>query len=256
MKTKLFILIALLASLVLFVACGGDDEEENGTGTPGTFKGYVVDFAGDTRLPDVTIYALNNETGEKLEGVESQVSDANGEFTFTGIPEDIELLGFLCEGFGDETTGAVDTYQFNLVANATNEKLWSVDRVTYSTAPLAAGVTLDEELGVVAGAVYWVNADEEEEIVGCSTVTVEPASDAVRYFNDSRLPVNTSSRDSVNPTNGYYLIANMDIGSTTTTAWVDGEAVGTTTFVSVPNSICISNIYAETDANPSPADCE
>ncbi len=255
MKTKLFMLLAILATLCLMVACGGDDEEE-GEGTPGTFKGHVVDFAGDTRLPDVKIWVLDNTTGEKLDGVDPQISDANGEVTFTGIPEELELLGFLCEGFGDETAGAVDTYQFNLVANATNEKLWSVDRVTYSTAPLAAGVTLDESLGVVAGAVYWVNADEEEEIVGCSTVTVDPSSDDVRYFNNSRLPVNTSARDSVNPTNGYYLIANMEIGSTTTTAWVDGEALGTTTFVSVPNSICISNIYAEGDANPSPADCE
>ncbi|RJO64800.1 MAG: hypothetical protein C4523_17350 [Myxococcales bacterium] len=265
MKKHLFALLVLVSLLFIITAC--DDSSDNGAtdgdGETKTFMAWVADFKSDAPTAGVEVWVVSEETGEILEDLGSQVSDAEGWVEFTNIPSDANTIGFLCKGAEGQS---VDTYQFNIKADAQDEKLWSVDKVTYETAPLAAGLRLDKSKGVVAGAFYWCTnqtqreegfcAQENEEIVGCGAVATDPVTEDIRYFNDSRLPVALDKRPNVNPLNGYFIGANMAEGKVTLTGLADGEAVGTTPIWSKGNSICIANIYATTDSNPSPEGCE
>jgi len=260
MRKNIAILLAMVLVIALFaVACGGDDtskEEE-----AATFAAVVHNFVSDDPLPGITVYPVNNNNGEILDGFEPQVSDNDGMVYFENLPEGV--VGFLCEGIENQTA---DTYQFNIDSAAMDEKLWSVDWATYKTAPLGANLELVDGLGTAAGAVYWCNNAEEraaggcsadyEEIVGCSTVETEPSSGEPRYFGPTRLPYPLTSQKSVNPVNGYFLFGNIDPGLVKVKAMVNGQEIGSTEFVSMPDAICIGNIYATTDSNPAPADCK
>jgi hypothetical protein len=249
------ILLVILASFAL-IACSSDDATVDGDSDSETahFRGYVVDFATKVPLSGVTVFVLDNETGDKLD-VEAGSTDATGYVEFDiPLPEgagDDFKVGFLCAGVENES---VDTYQFNLDAFAGDERLWLVDATTYDVAPLAAGIELTPGTTVVAGGVYWVNEEGAEEIVNCATVETDTGSGDVRYFADNGLPANTNVRDSVNPLNGFFIIGNIEPGTVNLKGMTGTNVFGTTRVIAVPDSICISNIYAETDSNPKTCD--
>lgn len=260
----LLLVTAFLFSLAALVACGDDDAEAtdgdvtDGDDTDGdevpevaNFRGFVIDFKSKVKLDGVKVYVLDNETGEKLSDVPVGTTDGTGYLEFTipvpeGAGKDFKV-GFLCEGVEDES---VDTYQFNIGAFERDERLWLVDATTYMVAPLAAGVTLDPGTTVVAGGVYWVNAQDKEEIVDCATVNTDTGDADVRYFADNGMPADLPVRDSINPLNGFFIIANIDPGVVNVEGYMGAEKFGSTRLVAKPDSICISNIYAEGDQNP------
>ncbi|UCD85239.1 MAG: hypothetical protein JSU92_03335, partial [Deltaproteobacteria bacterium] len=130
-----------------------------------------------------------------------------------------------------------------------------VTEVLYAAAPTMAGLVVDTTKGVVAGAVYFINELDEEEEVGCAEVTSDMGGD-IRYFNDSGLPTTIENRDTTNPENGYFIAANVSVGSTEITATVDSVEVGSVSIFSFADSICINNIYVNGVTNPTPVDCE
>lgn len=257
MTRKLLTLVLLLAVFTIFPACGGDDDDDKtepeAEGELGTFKGYVVDFQSGNNMPNVTITVLDNNTGKPKGDIDSVKSDASGNVVIEGIPKDLEKIGILAQG-----DRGVDTYQYNLVGNATNEKLWLVSQATYKLAPALAGVELVPGKGIVAGAVYWLDENGEEIIVGCAKVKMNPESGEDRYMGDSGLPTTLEEQPYVNPQNGYFLLANIAPGKAESEAYIGDQLLGSTTLINVADSICIANIYADESfsENPQPADCE
>ncbi|RLB58389.1 MAG: hypothetical protein DRI34_04960 [Deltaproteobacteria bacterium] len=244
----------LFTLVVVLPACGGDGE------SAAQFKATVKDRMSRTPMGGITVTAVDNSTGQPLAGFE-EVSEPDGSITFEGLPG--EKVGFLCHEVPGEH---VDTYQFNISTTAQDEELWLVDLGTYQMAPALGGVTLDTSKGVVAGSIYWVNAQGEEEPIGCAQVVDEPATGAVRYFGGNELPVKPTAddpvngRDSTHPNNGLFLIANMEPGPVTMKIVINGEEKGSVDVVTfgAENTLLISNIYADDalTANPTPADCQ
>ncbi len=267
---------------VIFGACGG------GGNNQAQFKATVKDRMSRNPMANVTVTAVSNTTGDPISGQE-KVSAADGTVLFEGLPGD--KVGFLCHGIVGQH---VDTYQFNISTTAQDEELWLVDLGTYQMAPALAGVKLDTTKGLVAGSIYWVNASDEEEPIGCAKVT-STVGGIVRYFGANELPVKPASgdagcsdpnctedctdpancdavnctkncidagagRDGTHPNNGLFLIANMTPGPTTMKIMVDGVEKGSVNVVTfgAENTVLISNIYADSalDANPTPAGCQ
>jgi hypothetical protein len=259
MKRKRIGVAGLVLSMAIFLVFSGCGDDGGGEAA---FRGKLIDFksgrAEEKPVPKITIKAIDNGTGQPLAGFEA-VSDASGMVKFDGLPAG--KVGFLAVG---EPGESVDTYQFNIesVTPENYEILWIVDLGTYQMGPGLAGIDLDTSKGVAAGAVYWVNPQNQEEIVGCATVKADPESGDVRYFGDGGMPTKLTSedpengRDSTNKLNGYYLIGNIDPGPVKIDAYVNNEPKGNVEFVTFGESICISNIYLGGDSNPQPQDCE
>jgi hypothetical protein len=240
------ILIGLACLLTLAVAlmgCGGSESKTS-------FKAKMQHFGGEDLVPNIEVRALNNTSGAEL-GI-TATTDAAGWVTFEGLPEG--NVGF--RSVADANQTFVDTYQFNIDSKAQDERLWIVDQTTYLGAPLMAGLTLTPGKAVVAGGVYWVNATDEEETVGCATVKADPESGDVRYFGDNGMPTTIDQRSNTNPLVSYYLIANLNPGASMVKGFLDAAEKGSTALVTFGDAISISNIYFEGAANPTPAACQ
>ncbi len=274
-KQWFVMMMVLLCSLTLiFAGCGGDDDDDdnnnNNNGdddvevTENTgdevqlcdFMGLVRDFAQPQFLEGMTVYILDNDTGQKLADYEGKVTAADGSYEFNQIP--CGKYGFLVEGNKDIENKTVDTYQFEIQADAQDEIIWSVDELTYGAAPAMAGVTLEAGKGIAAGAVYWVDEEETELPVGCATVTTDPASTDIRYFSDDQLPTTLDVQAGINTLNGFYLAPNLPASTTgeevIITAHYGGEDIGTVRFVTFPDAICIGNIYVVDSYTANPSD--
>ncbi len=275
MTKKLLLLLALLSLVFVFQGCDddddnttidgdtadgdtadgdgtidGDSDENLGGGGSNNFRGYVVDFESDVKTAGLVVYVLNNTNGLAFTDIDPETTDSEGYVEFTGLKDD--YVGFLVAKKDGET---VDTYQFNITAQADDEKLWSVAESTYNFAPALAGIQVDTNKGIIAGGLYWVNDQDEEEFVGCGTAAMGDGSGDVRYFNDSTLPINLEGRTSVNPLNGFFLIGNVATGTKEVQGFFDDKKIGCTQLHIFPDSIAISNIYAF-DNTYSPIDCE
>jgi len=169
MATKrISVLFACLALVVGLGLTGCGEEEQTGT-----FKAYLQHFGGDDLVPGIEIIVLKNDTGVATD-LEA-VTDASGWVPFGEeiLDEAVEdedgnlVVGFRAvTGLGGGAT-YVNTYQFNIEADALDERLWVVDQTTYDGAPLMAGVTkndgtpgLDPGTAVLAGGFYWVDPDD------------------------------------------------------------------------------------------------
>ena len=64
----------------------------------------------------MTVHLLDNETGAKLTQYGSKISVVDGSFEFNDIP--CGLYGFLVEGNKEIENKTVDTYQFDIPADA------------------------------------------------------------------------------------------------------------------------------------------
>jgi hypothetical protein len=243
------------------MGCGDDDDGQV------TFKAYVQHFGGDDWVANVEIRVLDNQTGNEL-GITGD-SDLEGWITFSeALPSDADgLVGFRAVGGSIDGTSFVDTYNFNIDANALDERLWLVDLTTYDGAPLMAGVTkedgsigLDPGTAVLAGGVYFVEENGLENHIGCATAKLDPESGQVRYFGSNGTPTTLASRSTTNPLVAYYLVANIAPGKVTARAYIDDQEIGSTGLHVFADAVSISNIYAEGasegGSDPEPADCE
>jgi hypothetical protein len=243
-KTIGFMSLAILLAVGFALAGCGDDD-----GGSAQFRAYIQHFGGDDLVSGMEVRAIDNSTGQDLNITAK--SDASGWVAFKELPAG--EVGFLCVGVPGDW---VDTYQFNIDSSAQEERLWAVDQTTYTGVPLMAGITVEAGKAIVAGAVYWVNAIDEEEPVGCADVVSDPASPDVRYMGANGMPTTLAEQEKTHILWGRFVVANLTPGSATITASVDGTDIGSTSLFTYADSIAISNIYHEGTSNPTPAGCQ
>ncbi len=260
----LFVILALASGALC--GCGGNGD---GNGGQTTFKAKLQHFGGEDLVPGIELIVLNNGTGDETDL--KATTDSSGWVSFKEeiLDEAVEdedgdlVVGFRAKGA--KVGGAMykDTYQFNIDAAVLDERLWVVDESTYLGAPLMAGVTLEPGKAVLAGGIYWVDSEEIECHVGCATAKIYPESGDVRYFGDNGMPTTIESRPTTNPLVAYYLVANIEPGPTVARAYMcdnppcgDEDEIGHTSLHVYADAISISNIYADTAEDPTPANCE
>jgi hypothetical protein len=248
--------LSVSAAVLVASACGGG-------GGKVTFKAYMQNFGGDDKVAGVEVRVLDNLTGADL-GI-SERTDATGWVSFyDALPGDANsLVGFRSVGGRAGNANYVDTYQFNIKNDELEERLWIVSETTYLGAPLMAGVTkedgnpgLDPGKAVLAGGIYFVEADGWENHIGCATARTDPDSGQVRYFGNNGLPTTLETRSTTNPLVAYYLVANTAPGPVTVRAFMDGTEIGSTRLHLFADAVAISNIYATTAADPEPVGCQ
>jgi len=264
--TSILIIGAAAFLLTMGLGCGSDDTEDNTVEDTGgedvsstgdiagglvDFKGYVVAFGTNPEqtAPGVLCELLDNETGAGS-GV-TQVTDEEGWLEFKGLPAD-EKIGFKCSKDKHK-----DTYQFHISPNIRDEKLWVVSLAVYNPAVALAGLKVQDGKGVLAGAVYFVNSDGDEDPVSGATVTSDPATEDIRYMHgETGLPTTPDQQACTHAVHGRFLAANLEAGSSATvTATVEGVAVGSVVIPVVADSIAVGNIYVDTDTNPGVDSC-
>lgn len=214
-----------------------------------TFKAVVKDNLTKEILKGATVVAYDNVTGEAT--AYQATSGQDGKVTME-LPKAAGKMGFKVS-----LAGFKDTYQFNIaIDSGVEETLWAVSVNGYNLAASLAGFTPDPAKGIVAGAIYWVNDQGDEEFVGCATITSEPAGE-YRYFGDTGLPAPISQVPETTTKKGEarFVAGNVPPGACTLKAWVKGQEVGAAHLFTFADSICIANIYTEGTSNPTPADC-
>lgn len=276
-----------IVTLVLF-ACGRDDGGNASPSDQGpppdvgsdavVFRGILVDFKSKTPKKGVDLLVLNNDTGEALdlEKFPPFKSGAGGKIELV-FPRDLPLVAF--KAWGKDESGYFEfkeSYLFNVPTDAQDKRIYAVDRLTY-TAALSTCFVVESDpkvYGHIAGTVYWVNPEGEEEFVGCLRVEVQDENGnvlkertneegrgifaAVRYFDTRNdMPTSLAISDMTHLLNSRYLVANLPDGRYTISAVsVDtGQVLGQVTVRAFPGGISVGNIYLTTDkftANPTP----
>jgi len=209
---------------------------------------------------------LDNDTGEPLD-LTRFPTFKSGVDGLIDLPLDPGML-VAFKATGTDKSGIwkfKDSFQYNIPSDALNKRIYAVNQIAYTTAPATAGIVVDKTKGILAGTVYWKNdAEGTEEFVGCVTIKALLADGSstdeqgeVRYFSpDTDLP--TPLTKETHTTAGdegtsRYIIANLPVGQYRIVASIDGEVVSDEIVLrSAPDSIAISNIYLEGDANPTP----
>lgn len=265
MKSCKLILGLAAMTAVFALACGSDNGTEGDTGglpdtsvQLGTFKAVVKDNLTKAVIEGAEVTAIDNDTGEMLEY--TTMSDAQGNIEMQ-VPAGI-LLGF-------RVTADLfkDTYQFNIESDALDEEVWAVSINGFEMAAGLAGFVPDKTKSVVAGAIYWVNEAGEEEYVSCGHVVSDPVGE-YRYFSETTglpAPLAEVPNTMAGKGEGRFVVGNVPAGKTVLTTYFDDDPastekfIGTATFFAYPDSIAITNVYADKDKypaeNPSPATC-
>ncbi|GAB4289988.1 MAG: hypothetical protein Kow0090_02910 [Myxococcota bacterium] len=272
-KNWLLVLLTVLLGLtvsVYTVGCGDDDEggegEGEGEGEEGEgegenddddtvetvdFKGTLIAFGSGspgTPVPGMEVTVYDNDTGTAT--TTKTKSGDDGTVEFKGLPKG--KVGFKVTG----VTGQFrDTYQYNIDAGAQDETLWIVPENVWTMAPAGAGLTVNAGEAIAAGAIYWVDSSGKEFPV-CGATIESDVGGNIRYFGDNGLPTTLENQPSVNKTNGYYLVANIEPSKITLTGKVDGTVVGTTTFYTAADSVSIGNIYTDASFTSNPGKCD
>ena len=219
------------------------------------FVGMVEGFGMDGQLvAGVTVELFNNDTG-KGTGT-TQVSDGDGYVTFKDL-EKGKMYGF---------KSTLDNYKTTFVWNIeagliAEETLWIVPNTVFQMALGLAGLTQDDSKSVVAGAVYFLKNNGDEEGIGCATVTSDPATEDIRYMAEGNgLPTTLENQAatgcSTTEGNGRYVAGNLEGGIQVTLTAFDSEAnpIGSTTLWSIAGSIAVSNIYPDDDDAAKPGE--
>ena len=291
--------VSAVCVMALAVGCGSDGGDGGGTDivtTPDTsvsdgrvlFRATLKDFSTKVPVPGTECWLLYNSYPEDFAQWES-----DGTKKFTRVPQDVmdqitgggytnplvagplgELeirlpadshWGFECDKDGPDVVTWRETYQFqisSMSATFDGEEIWVIPNGLYSLAPTAAGITLDESLGVVAGRLVWINAAGAEEYVGCGKVTTEPVTDDIRYFGSNDYPTKLAAeggRDDSHPINGLFIGANLPLGEVVMTAKVGAAVLGREAIFSKGKAVVIANIQVgrgvlPEDVNPLPDD--
>lgn len=243
--------LGMIIAFSLLAGCGDDGK------TAAQFRGLLLDFESGAPVPGGEVWALDNDTGEPLEGKVTYAA-GDGEVTFNGLPEG--FVGFKAVGVEGASE---DTYSFNFYSDEQDKKIYLVSQNTVFVSTQLAQVEWDRAKSVAAGTLEWFDGEIKGKgfEIGCATVQTVPESGEVRYFNDNDIPTTLENRSTSNPNNGYYLFANIDPGTVRVKAFVDDVEIGEVKFLSIANSICISDIQVNPEnsgltANPMPADCE
>ena len=108
----------------------------------------------------------------------------------------------------------------------------------------------------MAGGLYFVEADDTENHIGCATVKANPEDGEVRYFGSNGNPTTLTNRSTTNPLVAYFIIANMEPGKKVVEAYIDTENIGQTDLFVFADAISISNIYTDKATDPEPPNCE
>ena len=249
MKNSRFLALGAILLIATLAGCGEDG------GFSAQFTGKLLDFPSKAPVPGGKVEAVYNDTGEPIPGqVATAAEDGTVAFNFENLSGD-GLVGFKAVGVEGESK---DTYLFNVDANEQDKKIYLITEVTVQFSMDMAEVDWDRTTGVAAGSVYWFDGPilGQGEEVGCATVETDPPSGDVRYFSNTGFPTTLANRDTTNPYNAYYLFTNIDPGPVKVRASVDGTEIGSSEFLSIADSICISDITMNPPANPQPADCE
>lgn len=279
--------LATLAALSVF-ACGGggggpapadQGPAPDAGGDQVVFRGVLVDFKSKTPKEGVNLEVLDNVTGLPLDPAKYPAfkSGRGGKIELS-FPRDLPLVAF--KAWGKDVSGYFDfkeSYLFNVPTDAQDKRIYAVERLTYYTA-LSVSFVEDADpttLGHLAGTVYWVNPNGDEEFVGClrievrddeGTLLTEKTDDdgkgiwaATRYFDvDKDMPTNLKCADMTHRLSSRYLIANLPDGRYTVSAVsVDtGQPLAHVTVRAFPGGISVGNFYLTTDQfpeNPTPA---
>lgn len=273
---KLYGFLAILASVILMagfavmLGCGDDDDDndsgggddDDSGGGAGTLSAVVHDFQTKMAVQDAVVELVDNVSGDPLGDQWKLTSPSDGNVTFTGIPEGVDLVGVKVT-----KAGYKDTYQYDFNVGASGEEFLVVGESTADLVALILGVTLDPTKGFAAGGIYWGDPTDENP-VGCAVVETDPAPESgIYYFGPDDLPTPDRNVDSpenaanglgVNPLNGYWVGMNIPAGEVDITAY-SGDNVQTSFIPKVfPDSVCIANVYySKTDftADPTQAFC-
>ncbi len=209
----------------------------------------VTAFGTDQPTADVTVEVMVNDTG-KGTGL-TFMSNAEGIVVVTGLDKG-KQYGFKCTKVNHK-----ETYQWNIKAqDDVQEEFFIVPNTIYQMALGLAGLTPKAGMGVVAGAIYWRDAEEKEEAIGGATVEVEEGD--VRYMAPGNgLPTTLEDQKCTAPGttkgNGRYVVANLPPGRLSFTAKdKDGNVVGTAEMWNFADTIAVSNIYANPDVKTNP----
>lgn len=266
---KMIPLTVLIASLGCFVL-GCDEEEDGGSENTGSchgdgdaadtsFTGYVQDLQSKQGISGLTVIALDNVTGEPLEGMET-TSGTNGKIQFEGLPTG--RVGFKVLGVRNSAdTGweKLDTYQFNIRSNGDGEVLWSVTFTTYKLVLTVTGIDLNPDKAIAAGGAYWLDPDNgcAEYPIGCGIAETETGEGDIRYSKDTTLPTSLDKQSNLSPTTGRWVAANLTPGPVTVNIKVGEEVVGQSTFRAYPGmAISIGNVEAYEQYTTNPGTCK
>ncbi len=281
MKTSMKMVVAVL----VLAGCGGGGGSAPSDQGPGLkvgsdevlFRGVLVEFQSKTPKEGVDLLVLNNDTGEPLDLVRYPQfkSGPNGKIELV-FPKSIPLVAFKAWGASGKMD-FVESYLFNVPSDAQDKRIYAVLQFTYEAA-LSTSYVEDVDpktYGHLAGTVYWVNPQGDEEFVGCLRIEVRDEQGqvleeqkneegrgifaAVRYFDTHNdMPTSLEVSDMTHLLNSRFLIANLPNGKYTVSAVsVDtGETLGEVVVRAFPGGISIGNIYLTTDrfpTNPTPA---
>ncbi len=209
-----------------------------------TVNGVVNDFQTDSPVPGAVVTVLDNATGKSTGAC--GITDSAGKITYKA-PRGTKI------GLATHEDDQKDTYQFNVQYPAVpttdtsvttfDDSLISVSKLTAQLIPGIATVQIDPTKAIVAGTVYKSDGskavDYEDVVMHVSAGGVE-----ANYFSDNDLPAPKTSVESLNPSNGLFVLFNLPTGAQTIEFTFAGEVSATTdnTLVSFPDSVAISNI--------------
>jgi hypothetical protein len=227
---------------------------------PDVFTGLLMDFGTRVPLQGMTVTPLDSFTGEPLAGFDAAIStsDSFSNVTFTGLPP--HKVGLLVDGKSG-APGFVDTYQFNIASDATDQVLWSVDEQTFQLAPAAAGLMVEPDKGQLFGGLFWVDSRGYEQPVACGSVRLlvgGAESGDVRYFSDAGMPTTYENQSNINPANGFFLVANIDPGLAARLVGHDphGNRIAEVTFPVFGSTAAVGNLLVEPGHAENPGGCD
>lgn len=234
-----------------------DDTVDDDTTGPAPFiGGVVIDTADGSPLGGGTVEALWGMTGEPFTPEVIGTANEDGE-VYLELP--LDYLGDVV-AVRVRADDYFNTVQFGVPVNVDVLEFPAVSEATAEFFADTAGVILDDSKCHLSGFVHW-DGPSGSEPVGCATVTLDPDSGELFYFEDNGLP--SLTRTDTNPLDGLFVFFNVDPtvkdNIVSISADVDGNEASTFVPKLLPNEVVIVSIpYTEdfNPANPTPPGCE
>ncbi|MBI5526877.1 MAG: carboxypeptidase regulatory-like domain-containing protein [Deltaproteobacteria bacterium] len=216
-----------------------------------SISGTVTDFQTKQPVADAFVELLDDDSGIPL-GI-GGVSDYEGSIVLRGIEAGVARVGVRV-GKSDN----MDTVQYHFAAGAQGEAFYIVSETTASLIGGILGITLDPSKGFAVGGVYWGDRFDETP-VGCAIVTNSPAGGEEHYMDNSGIPTKSRDARGTNPTNGFFMILNMNPGRIVITADANGKRESVVLPDLPADSVAVSHIYFDRSkypSNPQPPGCQ
>ncbi len=244
----------VLALCLGLVGCGDDDDDGSagasggGAGSPAagsggstagsggeagttpagnnTMTGITRDLLTNDPVPNVTIRAMDNTTGDPL-GIET-TSGADGSFTVTGLPDGD--VGLMVVGNESAATPYMDVYYYNIPSDTQDREILVYPMMIGGIVDGSLGPA-DPETGGASGEVRY-EVGGETYTVDCVVISVPAQPDALVYYvNDQAIPDTTLTEEKGRTIgNGRFYIRGLAEGPATIVAsTLDGTELGTVT---------------------------